>query len=114
MQLHLLFAIMAPAMVTVQATCFRSGPEWSPTKQIAIDFVNSICNSNGVSGYFPEGMTKYRCKQLRDNVKGEFWVNWKGRGNLSLNDNDCKGGLINEINGCSKGGESTIAQWYYR
>ncbi|KAF2196212.1 hypothetical protein GQ43DRAFT_383816, partial [Delitschia confertaspora ATCC 74209] len=46
--------------------------------------------------------------------KYEYWVQWKGNGGLTLNDADCKLRLKNEVNGCGYGGESTVADWYFR
>lgn len=74
--------------------------------------IDEFCN-NDLAGYFTEGQTKYRCLQLSKN-KVELWVGWKGRGGLSLNSKDCQIRLKNEINGCTLGGESVIADWYFR
>ncbi|KAF2793237.1 hypothetical protein K505DRAFT_244834 [Melanomma pulvis-pyrius CBS 109.77] len=114
MQLHTLLAIIAPAIATVQAGCFGSGPTWDPTKNTAVSVVDQICNSNGVSGFFTSGQTKSRCVNIRDHVRAQFEAQWTGGGSLSLNDGDCKLRLKNEINGCSHGGETITAQWRFK
>jgi hypothetical protein len=74
--------------------------------------VDKLCD-DGLAGYFTEGQTKYGCSQLSRN-KIEFWTGWKGQGALSLDSEDCKMRLKNEINGCSLGGESVVADWFFR
>ena len=115
MKLQILFAVLMPILVTVQAGCYGglTGIGW-PDRYGAHAFVDQICNSGGVSGYFNQGQTKYRCHQPGSAVKQEFWVGWRGRGGLTLNDVDCKLRLKNEIEGCGFGGESTVADWYFR
>lgn len=115
MQLITLITLLAPAMVTVQAGCYSGGPKWSPNYDASRGFVDSICNKDGVAGSFGTNAgTKYRCTDLRDNVKGEFWVSWRGSGDGYLSDQNCKDGLKREIDGCQNGGESVYGQWYYR
>jgi hypothetical protein len=113
MHLSTLFVNLAPAIATVQANCYSSGPKWLDNIGMAKAYVNQVCAHNGIRDYFPEGQTKYRCFQLRDNLKAEFWVRWEGRGDLTLANNDCKLRLKDEIGGCQYGCESTIAQWYF-
>jgi hypothetical protein len=119
MHLSTLFVMLAPAIATVQAGCYgyseKNGvvERWNDSVEMAKGYADQACNS-GIGGYFPEGQTKYRCYQLRDRLKVEFWVRWEGRGGLTLADKDCKLRLKNEIGGCIYGGESTTAQWYFR
>ena len=80
---------------------------------MAVDYVNEICD-NGIAGSFKEGETKYKCKQLRDQTVGQFWVKWTGKGNLWLNPADCKIRLAQEVTGCENGGASTTSDWYFR
>jgi hypothetical protein len=77
--------------------------------------IDNFCD-NHLAGYFAEGQTKYRCSKLgvQQNIKAEFWVTWKGSGGLTLDSEDCKTRFKNEIDGCSAGGESVVADWYFR
>lgn len=114
MQLHTFIAFLLPILGTVQAGCYSGGASWDNEKGRATATVSAVCYGHIIGGFFNEGQTKYYCVQLTDNKKGEFWVGWKGRGGLTLNDDDCVLRLTNEIGGCSHGGESTIADWYFR
>jgi hypothetical protein len=114
MHLHTIIAVLAPGIITVQAGCYSGGPTWYPDQGTANEFVYSICKSRGISGFFNQGQTKYRCRQMGSDKKFEFWVQWKGPGGLTLHNQDCNMRLKNEINGCGNGGESTIADWYFR
>ncbi|KAK7187150.1 secreted protein [Paraphaeosphaeria sporulosa] len=99
----------------MKAVCYSAdAPWWGSFQDAANAAVDQHCNSGGVSGYFAQGQTKYFCIQHSALQKSEFWVQWKGKGGLTLDDNDCKLRLKNEINGCKWGGESTIADWYFR
>ncbi|KAI0615963.1 hypothetical protein TUN199_12065, partial [Pyrenophora tritici-repentis] len=98
----------------VQAKCYDSTTEiYGQIMQGADAVVGNFCD-HGLAGYFVEGQTKYRCSQLHENLKFEFWVAWKGSGGLTLDGRDCKRRLRDEIYGCSAGGESVAADWYFR
>lgn len=120
MHLSTLFAIIAPAFVTVQAGCYSDRPpKWDSVPDginVANQLVDSICNSAGVSGSFSStGETKYHCLNTGwDRIKFEFWVEWKGQGGTELDDGECKQRLKNEINGCQGGGQTTTAEWHFR
>jgi hypothetical protein len=112
MHLHYLSGIL-PAIVLVQAKCYIPtvggyGLSWAD----ADANVDKLCDSD-LAGYFTESQTKYACFQLPRN-KMEFWVGWKGHGALSLDSGDCKLRLKKEIHGCDLGGESVVADWYFR
>ncbi|PVI01734.1 hypothetical protein DM02DRAFT_505225, partial [Periconia macrospinosa] len=95
---------------------------WGPYKSEANKAVDLRCNSDGLSGHFEQGQTKYFCRahgSLEHDPhskpqKSEFWVQWKGKGSATLSDGECKKRLKNEINGCECGGESKIGKWYFR
>ena len=44
----------------------------------------------------------------------DFHVQWLGRGSLTLDNEDCKNRLKDEINRCVSGGESIVADCYFR
>lgn len=112
MYLHGL-AIVTSLITIVQATCYtpKTG-EYGQSMSGADAKVDESCKFD-LADYFTEGQTKYRCHQLPHN-KVEFWVGWRGRGGWTLDSEDCKQRLKNEIYGCPFGGESVIADWYFR
>jgi hypothetical protein len=50
-----------------------------------------------------------------NNTIAHFTVGWEGkRGGYTLAASDCELRLNNEINGCNHGGESIVADWFFR
>lgn len=102
-----------PAVVMVQARRYTlTTGSYGQSMAGADAMVDKLCDEN-LAGYFTDRQTKYSCSQLSRN-KIEFWTGWRGHGALSLNKEDCNMRLKNEINGCSLGGESVVADWYFR
>jgi hypothetical protein len=113
MQLSTLLVILAPAIVTVQATCYKSGDTWAPDQVQANNDLNGICND--ISGNFNAGQVKYACRNAGSaNKKLEFWIKNKGAGSGSTSHDECVLRLSNEINGCRQGGDSDIGSFNYR
>jgi hypothetical protein len=112
MRLDHLFVI-APVIATVQARCYGMTVDMYGQMMIGADAVVDESCTHDLAGYFTEGQTKYHCLQLTSN-KVELWVGWKGRGGLTLDTADCKKRLMDEIKGCTLGGESVVADWYFR
>jgi hypothetical protein len=114
MHLRKPFAIMTMGVTMVHAKCYGLTPGiYGQTFQGAAEKVEDFCD-HYLAGFFTEGQTKYQCLDLQQNVKAEFWVTWMGSGDLPLNSQDCKIRLKNEINKCTAGGESVVADWYFR
>lgn len=112
MRADYLFSIL-PATLTVQARCYTlTTGDYGKSMVGADAMVDKLCEDN-LAGYFTESQTKYGCVQGSKNKIG-FWTGWGGRGALSLNNEDCKMRLKNEINACTLGGESVVADWYFR
>jgi len=98
----------------VQAKCYEiTTGMYGQSVEGADAVVADLCEDS-LAGYFVEGQAKYRCHELRPNLKAEFWVTWEGRGGMTLDSEDCKMRLRNEISGCSLGGESVTADWSFR
>jgi hypothetical protein len=114
MHLRKLFVTMTLGVATVHAKCYGlTTGIYGQSVQEAADNVDDFCDHH-LAGYFTEGQTKYRCLDLQGSAKAEFWVTWMGSGDLALNSEDCKLRLGNEIIGCTAGGESVVADWYFR
>ncbi|KAK6076231.1 secreted protein [Seiridium cupressi] len=112
----LLALVSIPTLVS--ADCYGSGDKWSSEIQLARDGVdywcdNTVTNGGGLSGYFNEGQMKTRCQELSDSRHAVLTSQWTGKGGLTLKDEDCKGALKQEIDGCERGGQRTTADWYY-
>ncbi|KAI0568824.1 hypothetical protein Alg130_11923, partial [Pyrenophora tritici-repentis] len=98
----------------IEAGCYTlTTGDYGLTVDGADALVDNFCNID-LAGYFNKGQTKYRCSQLNKNLKVEFWVVWMGHGGLTLNKEDCKMRLHEEINHCRLGGESVVADWFFR
>jgi hypothetical protein len=114
MRLYKRCLIITLCVTIAHAGCYipKTGT-YGNTDKKADAAVNDFCN-HGLAGYFTEGQTKYRCSWLQQNVKADIWVAWKGSGDLTLDSEDCKRRLKDEVYGCSVGGETTVADWYFR
>jgi hypothetical protein len=108
-----LYAVITLGITMARAECYSTAPGVSGlTIEGSNAAVGDFCD-HYLAGYFTKDQTKYRCLQLQENVKAEFWVTRIGSG-LTLNPEDCKKRLGNEINECMDGGYNTIADWYFR
>jgi hypothetical protein len=108
------YVVITLGITMARAECYGTAPGISGlTIEGSNAAVGGFCDQY-LAGYFTDGQTKYRCLQLQENVKAEFWVAWMGSGGHTLNPEDCKKRLGNEINGCMDGGHSEIADWYFR
>ncbi|KAH8688937.1 hypothetical protein GQ44DRAFT_667654 [Phaeosphaeriaceae sp. PMI808] len=107
-----LLAILAPVIVTVQADCYKKGETWAPDQVQANNELNGVCN--GLQGDYSNGQTKYACRNAGTaNKKLEFFIKRTGDSG-GISHADCVLRLSNEINGCSRGGISTINGFEYR
>jgi hypothetical protein len=122
MQLFTLLAILTPALATVRGMalsrrgCYSGGLSWYMKKKAAASAaVDGLCHGGdgGVSGYFAQGQSKTGCVNLSGDSHANFEVAWYGHGGLTLNDNDCKVRLKNEINACEFGGGNTAYDWFF-
>jgi hypothetical protein len=111
---QIILTLLAAALFAgVQAGCYNSGESWGNTGP-ANDAVQAICNSNNIAGSFSSGQTKSSCRKQGSNVQYNFEIKYNGGGSQTLSDTDCRYRLKNEVNGCGKGGQSTVGDWFYR
>jgi hypothetical protein len=78
--------------------------------------VRDLCRGP-LSGYFDSpGTNRTICANSPcNNTIAHFTVGWEGRGGgHTLAAGDCELRLNNEINGCNHGGESIVADWFFR
>ena len=111
---HSFLTLLALGATVVQAKCYGMRSDMYGQSVDGADAVVAEFCDHSLAGYFAEGQVKYRCHELHQNLKAEFWVTWKGHGSMTLNSEDCKMRLKNEISGCSLGGESVVAAWSFR
>ncbi|KAK3956155.1 hypothetical protein QBC32DRAFT_331562 [Pseudoneurospora amorphoporcata] len=107
---------MLLAVQDVSAGCYTSGDKW-PNKEEARRFVIDACNNQGgmFTGTYSKGQTKAMCP--RSNGLGllfEVQNLTPNEGQSDLNNAECTVRLENEINGCDRGGQSTISGWRFR
>ena len=113
MQLFTLLVVLAPAIATVQATCYKSGDYWAPDQVQANNDLGGVCNE--VSGDFTGNQVKYACRNAGSaNKKHEYWVKNNGAGNAWASHDECILRLSNEINGCDRGGDSNAGSFNFR
>jgi hypothetical protein len=125
MQLITIVAVLTPALATVHGValvprgCFKGGDAWEGSQTKAVDAVDKLCHggAGGMSGSFSQGQSKTGCLNIRDGVAAFFRVTWYGGSGPSpsstLDDNECKSRLKNEILGCDNGGGSQVVDWYF-
>ncbi|RYP19689.1 hypothetical protein DL765_003204 [Monosporascus sp. GIB2] len=112
MQLNALIFALLPAVATVSAECHRSGITWGVHRDAALRAVDAFCHPSYIGGYFNEGQKKTRCVTTGQQHV-DFEVQWRGRGGLTLANQDCQRRLKDEILGCDRGGYKTTADWYF-
>jgi hypothetical protein len=107
MHFSTLLAVLAPVIATVQATCYTSGDTWAPDQVQANAVLDDVCNS--LSGDYSTGQTKSACRNANSpNKTFNFYIKKVQNGGGAISHADCVYRLGNEINGCSRGGVSTI------
>jgi hypothetical protein len=99
------------------AGCYSGGQNWisEGNRNSARGAARDLCNYGVLAGWFNSpGYTKTACANLGNGIRVDFAVGWRGSGGYTLNSGDCEYRLTNEINGCGNGGESTIADWFFK
>lgn len=107
MHLHRIFAIIGPAIITVQARCCISGDFWEPNYGQAFAALDSICDIP--SGTFDGGDKRHACINATDENSGqklEFWIENLGNPAADVKKENCILHLGYEISGCKQGGET--------
>lgn len=114
-----LAVVLGASIDSVAATCFGSGDVFQD-KGNARWHVGRACrgydgNQGAFQGTFAPGEAKYACVQGTNTQKYEITVqNLNTGAAFDLGDGDCVLRLENEINGCDRGGESTVSGWRFR
>ena len=114
MKATIILALLS-SLSAVQATCHSSGDEWGVERGRALGFIDEFCgDGEALKGTYTPGVTKYRCRQLRDNVQAQFWIYYNGGFTSSISEEDCKYRLKNEVNGCPRGGSTWVGDFQFR
>lgn len=111
-----LFTTLLTLSDLASAKCYGSGDSW-PNRDEARRFVIEACNNSG--GMFTGGYERMQTKSMcpRSGGKGllfEVQNLTPNEGSSDLSNAECTLRLENEINGCDKGGESTVNGWRFR
>ena len=114
-----LLVLLGATITPAAANCYTSGDVWQD-KAAARWHVNRACrgydgHGGAFTGNFAPGEAKSLCVQHSNTQKYNFYVQNLNTGQgFDLKDDDCALRLENEINGCDRGGDSTIAGWRFR
>lgn len=118
MKLSIPLVVLASA-TSAMAGCYTSGKPYlnDCNKDSFKGAVDDLCDKAVLSGWFNAPRTrKTACANARCNgIKVNLEVEWRGpSGGATLAVSDCKWRLKNEIDGCDKGGESVVADWFFK
>ncbi|KAK5680345.1 hypothetical protein LTS10_007272 [Elasticomyces elasticus] len=99
------------------AGCYTSGDAWASSFQDARNAAFDHCYGGVFKNFFGPGETKSACRNSGSGYKADFEVqNLNTKNGFYLDMNDCYFGLLNEIEGCSRGGDSVngASLWRFR
>lgn len=109
--------VLSFGVQSVSANCYGSGDSW-PNMEQARAFVQDACYKQGgmFTGNFAPRQTKSMCPRSGSKNLGLLFEvqNLNTNTGFDLGNDDCYKRLTNEIFGCGKGGESTVAGWRFR
>jgi len=108
MHLHTIFAIISPAIIAVQAHCYKSGDFWEPNYGQAFAALDRLC-ADVLSGTLNGGDKRHACINAIDGNrvrKLEFFVENLGFVVQDVSKEACVLHLSYEISGCGRGGET--------
>ncbi|TLD33971.1 hypothetical protein PspLS_01544 [Pyricularia sp. CBS 133598] len=108
---------MAPLLATVQAECLEHEHiRWrEEDRDQILTAVKDQCKEGGIAGFFPnQDAYKRHCLKLESgNFPPEFYIQWKGNGNQTLDDFVCADQLENLVRRCLSGGQEVVDDWLY-
>ncbi|KAH7130677.1 hypothetical protein B0J11DRAFT_613259 [Dendryphion nanum] len=118
MSISTLVALLSIGVSTVSAGCFSGGDTW-PDKANARWHAERACrgfdgHGGAFSGNFAPFETKTACVGLSSTIKFNMAVQNLNSQTRDVSDDECVLRLHNEINGCDRGGESQIGDWFFR
>lgn len=115
MKLSSSLVILAAATGTMAEGCY-GGQAWA-TEACLNAFkgaIRDLCNNNVLGGYFNQGATKSACANCPySGIRVNLAVGWRGRGGLTIRSEDCIKELSGVLDRCYRGGEFTIADWFF-
>lgn len=114
-----LAVVLGTSIDSVAANCFGSGDVFQDKGNarwhVGRAYRGYDGNQGAFQGVFAPGEAKYACVQGTNTQKYEITVqNLNTGAAFDLGDGDCVLRLENEINGCDRGGESTVSGWRFR
>ncbi|KAK4182028.1 hypothetical protein QBC35DRAFT_217032 [Podospora australis] len=109
-----LSAIATFFAASANATCFGSGEDWGD-RSVALTTARNLCNSDLTGTYGPGGTTSgYRGACRNGNGKKLEFQLWHIQGgDRYISPDECYDGFQKEINGCSRGGDTSYTNWRY-
>lgn len=116
MKLSTSLVILASVTGTMAEGCYSNGQAWA-TEGCLNSFkgaIRDLCNDGVLGGYFNQGANKDACVNCPySGIRVNLQVGWRGRGGLTLKSEDCIKELSKLLDDCYRGGERTIADWYF-
>ncbi|KAH3981757.1 hypothetical protein HBI56_146340 [Parastagonospora nodorum] len=116
MHLYTFLTVITPAIISVQADCYKSGDAWEPNYGQAFVALETLCDT--MSGDFAKAETRYACvTAVYENPvrKMEFWVhNIDHAHSRNVKKEDCILHLGYEISGCKRGGVTGLDWFSFR
>lgn len=96
--------------------CFKTGAEWGYPKQLYGKAAALACY-NKLSGTYKRGQVYGVCGPISNSMSVQFKLGLTGKDapqTRYISGGECLSGMSSEINSCSRGGQTTYGNWYYR
>ncbi|KAF1969410.1 hypothetical protein BU23DRAFT_601608 [Bimuria novae-zelandiae CBS 107.79] len=96
--------------------CFKTGAKWGHPKQLYGKAAVFACY-NKLSGTYKRGQVYRVCGPVSNSMSVEFKLGLTGKNapkTRYISGGECLSGMSSEINSCSRGGQTTYGNWYYR
>ncbi|KAL4723689.1 hypothetical protein ACLX1H_009332 [Fusarium chlamydosporum] len=108
--------LVASTASLVSAGCFTHGDEWGEDRFTALAAAQRLCEDGTFNIEYERADVKYKCVNLSSLKKADFTIiaqhNILTGDRLKLGSEDCTKYFHNEINGCSRGGQGPLVDFY--
>jgi hypothetical protein len=96
--------------------CFKSGEDFGSNRVDAYATIRKACDEY-FQGTYNKGKEYSKCYNMTKTKSLQLVIGLKGKNagaTRYLSPEECRGGLGSEVDNCSKGGQTTYGNWYYR
>lgn len=102
---------------SVEAKCVNHEDlRWGEEGQyVALETIKSQCKEGGIAGFFAtKDAYKRHCFKIDSSMEpSEFYIQWRGNGNQTLDDDICAEQLEKLVENCATGGQEVLFEWLY-